>query len=159
MKKISLVFVALTAALLGGCASTVKDIHVADMNTELVSAKFKPKVEIIGESATGTAVSHSIVWGLWTKEKPDTFANQMTGDFGFSFGSPIKDAAVYNACEKVGADILLAPIFTIKKESGILGFEKEVVVTVKGVPAKIVGAEEIPFEKWCELTNSPACCK
>lgn len=157
MKKISMLVVAVAAALLGGCKTTDQDVHVADMNTELVSAKFKPQVEVIGDSVTGSATANTIFWGCWAKEKPDTFANQMTSSFGFSFGNPIKDAAVYDACNKAGADILLAPVFTVKKETGFLWFKKNVEVTVKGVPAKITGAEEIPFEKWCELMKQPGC--
>lgn len=157
MKKISMLVVALTAALLGGCKSTVQDIHVSDMNTQMVSAKFKPKVEIIGDSVSGTATVNTIFWGWWARKCPETFANQITDNFGFSFGSPVRDAAVYDACKKVDADILLAPVFTVKKETGFLWFEKDVVVTVKGVPAKITGAEEISFEKWCELMKANGC--
>lgn len=157
MKKISILAVAVVAAMLGGCKSTMQDIHVSDMNTEMVSAKFKPQVQVIGDSVTGSATANTIFWGWWATECPDKFANQMTSSFGFSFGNPIKDAAVYDACNKAGADILLAPVFTVKKETGFLWFKKNMEVTVKGIPAKITGAEEIPFEKWCELMKQPGC--
>ena len=157
MKKISILAVAVVAAMFCGCKSTMQDIHVTDMNTEMVSAKFKPQVQVIGDSVTGSATANTIFWGWWATEWPETFANQMTSSFGFSFGNPIKDAAVYDACKKAGADILLAPVFTVKKEIGFLWFEKNIEVTVKGVPAKITGAEEIPFEKWCELMKQPGC--
>lgn len=157
MKKISILAVAVVAAMLGGCKSTIQDIHVSDMNTQMVSAKFKPKVEVIGDSVSGIANLDTIFWGWWALEASDSFANQIFDNFGFSFGNPLKDAAVYDACKKVDADILLAPVFTYKKETGFLWFARDIEVTVKGVPAKITGAEEIPFEKWCELMKQPGC--
>ena len=60
----------------------------------------------------------------------------------------LANAAVYDACTRSGASILLAPRFTVSEESSFLWFSGKKTVTVEGVPARITGAEEIPVEQW-----------
>ena len=55
------------------------------------------------------------------------------------------EAAFYDACNKAGASILLAPRFTVYKETGWFWFNGKTKVKVEGVPAKLVGAGEFDF--------------
>ena len=60
----------------------------------------------------------------------------------------VANAAIYDACKKSGASILLAPRFIEEEETGFLWFSGKKTITVEGVPARITGAEEIPVDQW-----------
>lgn len=135
------------AAMFIGCANTTtKDHYRATPAVGIKSVVFQPQVEVIeGKTAVGTASGKSIFW-IFTTEAPENRSNNLSsGAIGFlsSFEDPIRAAAVYNACEAAGADILLAPRFTESRKSVFLGFKEHRTVTVKGIPAKIVGAKEV----------------
>ena len=65
---------------------------------------------------------------------------------GFSFGSGVsaaKDAATYDAVEKVKCDALLGCMYRLTKTSKWLGFYKETKAEVKGFPANVKSIELI----------------
>lgn len=79
-------------------------------------------------------------WWFWYSKSPDTFANEIGGPL---LESAEVEAAFYDACNKSGASILLAPRFTVYKKRGFFWFSGITKVKVEGVPAKLVGAEEV----------------
>ena len=143
MNKIMLAAsVAVAAMSMVGCKSTNVDEWRSDLRTELCPAKFKPVYEVMQDKGLvkGEA-SASYSWWGFVGEGPDTFANEIGGPISLKPG--LKEAAFEDACAKAGCTILLAPRFTVYKRTGILWFNGESKVTVEGVPAKLVGAEEI----------------
>lgn len=153
MKKL-IIAAALMAVATGmtGCKTTIDDCFRSDLRTELVPAKFKPTVEVIKEKGIvkGTATKSYWFW-LFNHKSPDSFAHEISDVFNGLMIPSVYNAAVYDACEKSGASILLAPRFTETTTTSFLWFSGAKTVTVEGVPARIVGAEEIPVEKWPEI--------
>ena len=153
MKK--LMFGAAIAAIavgMTGCHSTNVDEWRSDLETKLCPANFKPVYTVMKDKGIvkGEAEEEFTWWFLYTKA-PDTFANEIGGPLTISKGC--KEAAFYDACNKAGATILLAPRFTEYKERGWFWFNGKTKVTVEGVPAKLTGAEEVtcppPAPKGC----------
>lgn len=129
------------------------DVKQAPIGAEIVPSKFKQSVELLGgEEVTGTANSKSLL--LFTLAYPDKFA-VTSGYQGFSLFDysvdPLKSAAVYDACRKSGADILVAPRFTEERFHLPFWIYNSRKVVVKGIPAKVAGIEEIPIEKWKDV--------
>ena len=150
MKRIMLVgMLAIAAGLITGCKTTIDDKFRSDLRTELVAAKFKPKVEVMTDKglAKGSATKSYWFWFIG-HESPDAFAHEITSGYGGLMLPSVANAAVYDACAKSGASIILAPRFTEVETTGFLWFCGSKTVTVEGVPARIVGAEEIPLEQW-----------
>lgn len=144
-KSISLVCI-LAATMLVGCASVKReDFSSAGVGLR-AAACFKPRVEILnnGKLVYGTATIEKF-W-IFTTKAPNAFARQMGSGSGGRSLSKAEEAAMYVACADAGATMLIAPRFTETCESsGIFGWNKKITVTVEGVPAKIVGAEEVPL--------------
>lgn len=150
MNKLSLIVCAAAVAVsFCGCKTTVEDVHRANLKTSIVPAKFKPTVEVMKEKGLvrGTAVKSYWFW-FFGKESPDSFSHEIVDGFGGLMIPSTANAAVYDACKKSGASILLAPRFITEEETGFLGFSGKTTITVEGVPARITGAEEIPLEQW-----------
>lgn len=149
MNKLVVMSCVAAATVLCGCKTTIEDHHRADLKTKLVPAKFKPVVEVMKEKGIvrGTAVKSYWFW-FCSKESPDSFSHEIVDGFSGLMIPTTANAAVYDACKKSGASILLAPRFITEEETGFFGFSGETKITVEGVPARIVGAEEIPVEQW-----------
>ena len=149
MNKLALMACVAAAVAVCGCKTTVEDHHRADLKTSLVPAKFKPTVEVMKEKGIvrGTAVKSYWFW-FFGKESPDSFSHEIVDGFSGLMIPTVANAAVYDACNKSGASILLAPRFITEEETSFLGFSGKTTITVEGVPARIVGAEEIPVEQW-----------
>ncbi len=154
MKKLIMLggLAAITLAVTG-CKTTLDDRWTSNLQTKLCPACFKPKYEVMKDKGivTGSATDS---WWFWfiPEESPDTFAYERN-----SFPSiipTVADAALNNACASVGAQILLAPRYTVTKQKGIFGFSGSVTVKVEGVPARLVGAEEVECQG-----PAPAGCK
>ena len=140
---------AVAAASLTGCKTTIEDHHRADLKTQLVAAKFKPTVEVMKDRGLVKGVATKSYWFWFVgKEAPETFSHELVDGFGGLMIPTLANAAVYDACTRSGASILLAPRFTVSEESSFLWFSGKKTVTVEGVPARITGAEEIPVEQW-----------
>lgn len=141
-KLMMAVCVAGAAMAMVGCKSTNVDEWRSDLRTELCPAKFKPVYEVMQDKGIvrGEA-SETYSWWGFVGEGPDTFANEIGGPISLRPG--LKEAAFEDACAKAGCSILLAPRFTVYKRTGILWFDGEAKVTVEGVPARLVGAEEV----------------
>ena len=150
MKKLmSIAAVVVAVCSLAGCMTTIDECFRSNLKTQLVPAKFKPTVEVMKEMGVvrGEATKSYWFW-FFPHETPDSFAHEITdGTSGLMIPS-VYNAAVYDACEKSGASILLAPRFTEVETTGFLWFCGSRTVSVEGVPARIVGAEEIPVEQW-----------
>ena len=145
MKKLMIVAaLAAVSSALVGCKSTNVDEWRSDLKTTLCPAKFKPVYEVMKDKGivTGEATESWTWWFLG--DGPDTFANEIGGPLTLKPG--VKEAAFQDACDKAGATILLAPRFTITKKIGWFWFNGETKVKVEGVPAKLVGAEEVKHD-------------
>lgn len=154
---------AVVATVFTGCKSTNVDEWRSDLKTQLCPAQFKPVYEVMKDKGIVSGEA-SESWTWWfIGEGPDTFANEIGGPISFKPG--VKEAAFQDACAKSGATILLAPRFTVYKKVGWFWFDGETKVTVEGVPAKLVGAEEIkhPEEPGkcpkCGAGAKGGCCK
>ena len=149
MKKIIMLAGIAAAGVFCGCKTTIEDLHRADIKTSIVPAKFKPTVEVMKDKGLvrGTAVKSYWFWFVG-KEEPDSFSHEIVDGFGGLMIPTVANAAVYDACSKSGASILLAPRFITEEETGFLWFSGKTTITVEGVPARITGAEEIPVEQW-----------
>ena len=148
----NLVVMAGVAAVVGcacGCKSLVQDASRSDLKTQLVPAKFKPTVEVLKDKGVvrGSATESYWFWFVG-KDTPETFANEIVDGNSSLFIPSVENAAVYDACKKSGASILLAPRFTFDKTCSFLWFSGRTIVTVEGVPARVTGAEEIPVSDW-----------
>ena len=172
MKQIPSFVLSMIAALtLTACTSVNQDFKRVPLDADIVPAKFKPTVEVIKTPtvARGNSESERIFWIISSKY-PRKFASTgaavdaanngfLAGLFAKNYEDPLKSAAVYDACKKAGADILLAPRFTTERYVGFLWFLRSRKVSVEGIPARIVGAEEIPVDQWKELFPSGCSCQ
>jgi len=151
-KMVRIVAVGAIAVCLGGCQSLVQDTNRSDLKTQLVPAKFKPTVEVMKDKGIvrGTATKSYWFW-LVNKERPETFAREILDGREKIYPYTVENAALYDACKKSGASIILAPRFTYEEYDSFLWFSGKITVTVEGVPARIVGAEEIPVSEWPTL--------
>jgi len=130
--------------LLVGCKSTLDDRWRSDMATELAPAKFKPVYRVLSEKGIvkGQATKSYWFWFI-DEESPVEFANPITNGSRINFVHGVEDAAMYDACVRSGATILLAPRFTRITEKSFLGFSGKTTVYVEGIPARLEGAKEI----------------
>lgn len=135
----------LASIMFVGCATVKHDVYVSNTNVDLEPVMFEPVTEVIGKKVVGSATDSSTFWGLITTKSPSEFVDTKEG-FLSSY-SKIESAALANACEKSGADIILDPKVTTEEFVGFLGFNRETTVKVDGVPAKIVGARELSLEE------------
>ena len=132
------------AVSLAGCRSTNVDEWRSDLKTQLCPAKFKPVYEVMKDKGIVSGEAEAeYTWWFWYTKAPDTFANEIGGPLAIKLSPGVAEAAFYDACNKAGATILLAPRFTVYKEAGWFWFNGKTKVTVEGVPAKLVGAEEV----------------
>jgi hypothetical protein len=164
-KLLQLTVVTAIAVSVIGCKSTNVDEWRSDMKTQLCPAKFKPIYKVMNEKGIVKGEAEAeYTWWFWYKKAPDTFANEIGGPLTLKPG--VAEAAFYDACNKSGATILLAPRFTIYKEAGWFWFNGKTKVMVEGVPAVLVGAEEVkhpegvaPCAKCGACSAAKACCK
>ena len=150
MNKLLIIgILAVASGFVSGCKTTIDDRFRSNLKTELVPAKFKPKVEVMEHKGLvkGTATKSYWFWFI-SSESPNTFAHEIVSGYSGLMLPSVANAAVYDACAKSGATILLAPRFTETETTGFLWFCGSRTVTVEGVPARIVGAEEIPIDQW-----------
>jgi len=132
-----------------GCQTLVQDTNRSNLKTQLVAAKFKPTVEVMKDKGIvrGTATKSRWFW-IIHKEAPETFAREIVDGRTELYPYTVENAALYDACKKSGASVILAPRFTYEEYDSFLWFSGRITVTVEGVPARIVGAEEIPVSEW-----------
>ena len=132
---------AVVSSAIVGCQSTNVDEWRSDLKTQLCPARFKPVYEVMKDKGvvSGSATESWTWWILGNG--PDRFANEIGGPLTLKPG--VKEAAFQDACDKSGATILLAPRFTVTKKIGWFWFDGSTTVSVEGVPARLVGAEEV----------------
>lgn len=144
--------VAAMAMSMVGCKWTNVDEWRSDLDTQLCPAKFKPVYEVMKDKGIVKGEAEKAwTWWIWTTSAPDTFANEIGGPLTLKPG--VKEAAFYDACAKSGATILLAPRFTVTNKVGWFWFNGSEKVTVEGVPARLVSAEEVKH------VEAPAACR
>ena len=147
--------IAALACAIAGCKSTNVDEWRSDLKTSLCPAKFKPVYQVMKDKGIVTGEAEcEYTWWFWTLKAPNTFANEIGGPISFSVKPGVAEAAFYDACNKSGATILLAPRFTVYKEVGWFWFDGKTKVVVEGVPAKLIGAEEVKHPE-----GAAPCCK
>ena len=158
MKIVYAVGLAAIAMSMVGCKSTIDDRWRSDLGTTLEMAHFRPVYEVQKEKGivSGQAEETYSWWGI-LGSGPDTFANEIGGPLTLE-PPGVKEAAFADACKKAGCQILLAPRFTVTKETGFLWFSGSKKAVVEGVPAVLKTAEEIPLEKWVEYQSKLAPC-
>jgi len=158
MKATTVLVLVAAAASLVGCKSTLDDRWRSDMDTTLEDAHFRPVYEVLKDKGivSGQAEETYSWWGF-VGTAPETYANEIGGPLTLKPG--VKEAAFADACKKANCQILLAPRFTVTKETGFLWFNGSLKATVEGVPAVLKTAEEIPLEKWVELKSKLNPCK
>ena len=145
MNMTKVISIAALAVVAVGCKSTNVDEWRSDLKTQLCPAKFKPVYEVMKDKGIVSGEAEAeYTWWFWTTKSPNVFANEIGGPLALG-PKGVAEAAFYDACNKAGATILLAPRFTVYKETGILWFSGKTKVTVEGVPAKLTGAEEVNF--------------
>ncbi len=161
MKKLVMgTLLAAVAVSMVGCKSTSVDEWRSDLKTQLCPARFKPVYEVMKDKGLvkGEAEATYSWWGI-VSSAPDTFANEIGGPISLTLKPGLQEAAFQDACAKSGATILLAPRFTVHKETGILWFCGSEKVTVEGVPAKLTGAEEVTCPPPCQKpAQGCGCC-
>ena len=152
MKLIPALALAAVAVSVVGCKSTMDDRWRSDMRTTLEDAHFRPVYEVQKNKGivSGQAEETYSWWGIFGSA-PDTYANELGGPLTLKPG--VKEAAFADACKKANCQILLAPRFTVTKETGFLWFCGRTKAVVEGVPAVLKTAEEIPLEKWVEYRS------
>lgn len=138
----------LASIMFVGCATVKQDVKVSNTNVDLEPVMFEPLTEVIGDNVVGRAIDASMFWGLISTDFPDEFVSAKSSSSRIP--SVLESAAIADACKKSGADIILDPKFTIDDYSRFLGFSRETTVKVEGVPAKIIGAKEVPLEEVCK---------
>ena len=158
MKLIPALALAAVAVSVVGCKSTMDDRWRSDMRTTLEDAHFRPVYEVQKNKGivSGQAEETYSWWGIFGTA-PDTYANELGGPLTLKPG--VKEAAFADACKKANCQILLAPRFTVTKETGFLWFCGRTKAVVEGGPAVLKTAEEIPLEKWVEYQSKLAPCK
>lgn len=142
------------AILAVGCASTKNEaFYRAPLHTAIQPAVFKPKVETLSPDLVRGYAEKEKIW-IFTTKAPNAFATNPETSVGFGLiADSLESAAVYDACQKSGATILLAPRFTKEIEtSGFLGLVKRIRTTVEGIPARVTGAEEVE-----DIPTVPCC--
>ncbi len=158
MKLIHAFMLSAVAVSMVGCKSTIDDRWRSDFATTLEDAHFRPVYEVQKDKGivSGQAEEKYTWWGI-LGTGPDTFANEIGGPLTLKPG--VKEAAFADACKKANCQILLAPRFTVTKETGFLWFSGGSKAVVEGVPAVLKTAEEIPLEKWVEYQSKLHPCK
>lgn len=152
MNKMTVLALGVAAVALAGCKSTMDDRWRADMDTTLENAHFRPVYEVMKDKGIvkGEASEEYSWWGF-VGTSPEVYANEIGGPITLKPG--VKEAAFADACSKAGCQILLAPRFTVTKETGFFWFCGKNKAVVEGVPAVLKTAEEIPLEKWVEMKS------
>ena len=158
MKLIHMLALSAIAMSMVGCKTTIDDRWRSDLDTTLENAHFRPVYEVLKDKGivSGEAKEEYSWWGI-VGSGPDTFANEIGGPLTLKPG--VKEAAFADACKKANCQILLAPRFTVTKETGFFWFSGSNKAVVEGVPAVLKTAEEIPLEKWVEYQSKlgPKC--
>jgi hypothetical protein len=120
MKKLGLLVAAVVAvALVSGCASTHISKYSAPLEVKIQTDK-APMVEV-GEEITGNATIQRVLFFKWGASR---FADGVNyGGSGESSGglsllgntvNEGKAAAAYNACQTVGADVIVVPKYEVE---------------------------------------------
>lgn len=158
MKLIHAFALSAIAVSMVGCKTTIDDRWRSDLGTTLEEAHFRPVYQVQKEKGivSGQAEETYSWWGIFGTA-PDTYANEIGGPLTLKPG--VKEAAFADACKKANCQILLAPRFTVTKETGFLWFSGSNKAVVEGVPAVLKTAEEIPLEKWVEYQSKLMPCK
>lgn len=144
MNKLLVLGALSVTSLIVGCKTTDVDEWRSDLKTSLCPAKFKPVYEVMKDKGIVSGEA-SESWTFWfITDGPDTYAREIGGPI--YIGDDVREAAFEDACAKSGATILLAPRFTVTKDVGWFWFSGSRKVRVEGVPARLIGAEEVKTE-------------
>ena len=144
MKKIYLIaLLGLTFIFLTNSCTSLRTNKIgAPLETKMV-VEIKPDVtisknKVVGE-ATVKAVFGIFTWGVTQTAESFTF-NSTSSSMGFDFAADkAKAGAVFNACKKAKADILVAPQYKIVTNDYFV--YKQVKCKVIGYPATINSVE------------------
>ncbi len=136
------------AAVLGsGCSSNsvVTNRFGEQIDLKVAPVTFAPEITFGEAPVTGTSTC-TVYWGLF---KSGDLSKQATGihfESGKSMwgtsGDVYQRAAVYDACVKANADILVVPQHTTTTTGSF--FEKTVTCTVKGFPGYLKAVKVVP---------------
>jgi len=138
-KLFSLLAAAGIAVIATGCASTHVSKKSADFQVSMKNVIATPEV-VAGEKVSGEATIKTLFWFF------DFGPNKYTDGVSLSTGFVTKGAAraaAYAACQKSGADMLLAPNYQYENKSyfGVWQITHCKVTGFKGVVKKITKVE------------------
>lgn len=146
---------AATALCLVGCKTTVQDLDTANCSVNLQDTKYRLVTESAkkGNTVSGKAESSFVFWFIPWKS-PSRFATDIAGGDPFVSGdSALEAAALFEAYDQSGSDILLSPMFKKTRKRSFLWFSGSDTVEVEAVPAKVKSADEIPMKDWDFIEN------
>lgn len=144
-KIVTIALVAIICSGVSGCMSVHDQRFSGPLGVDPVDAKFEPIVMLADNQPKeqSSATLHSLLgfisWG------PNRFADGVAFNKGFMSSLGIgpfeltKRAAAYNLCQKTGADILVAPRYTVTTKNYIIYSKVEAVV--EAFPAKLTGVK------------------
>ena len=146
MKKFAALIIGIASlAVMTGCAST----HVSQWSSPLdvkLEVNLTPMVEV-GDEITGTATITRILFvstGATQFADGVEYAGSESGALGFSlFGNAMaegKSAAAFDACNKAGADVIIAPRYTVETKDYIV--YAKTTFTVKGFKGVFKGLKK-----------------
>jgi hypothetical protein len=126
MKKMLLLALAAVgcAVLSTGCISTEAN-RVGDQISVKMSLKLDPQVDVKSQKVSGSAAVHSVLgfinWGVNSQAVGVNFGTSADFLNIVPNGENVaKNGAVYNACIKNKADLLVAPQYVITKKNFIV---------------------------------------
>ncbi len=145
MKKtlVKMCAIASMASVFTGCMSTSSNDGANQIGMEkLQMPSYAPVIEHKATKVSGSAEMN--VWvGLFAKGDTDYAENTTFNSLGF-FSTPtdkVKNAAVYNACKKHNADMLLGTKYSVTEKDYVLF--KTLKCTVTGFPAVVKDVKEV----------------
>lgn len=134
------------AAISTGCISTEAN-RVGDQIAVKMELRVNPQVDVKNQKISGSAAVHSVLgfinWGVSAQAVGVNFGTSADAFSLLPSGENVaKNGAVYNACLKNKADLLVAPQYVITKKDFIV--YKVVQCQVTGFPGTVKGVKVLP---------------
>lgn len=148
MKKMLLLALAAIgcATISTGCISTEAN-RVGDQISVRMILRVDPQVDVKNQKISGSAAVHSVLgfinWGVNAQAMGVNFGTTADAFSLIPSGENVaRNGAVYNACTKNKADLLIAPQYVIKTKDFIV--YKVVQCQVTGYPGTVKGVKVLP---------------
>lgn len=142
MKKVATLVCgcAVLGLLASGCSTVNTNKTNGPIKVHLVS-EWEPQIEAKSEQVKGGATVHTLFgifsWGTSSYVDTFNFGNGVGSSFFMGGADKAKSAALFDACSKSSADILIAPYYTVKATDYFV--YSKVNCEVKGYPGVVKG--------------------